>query len=115
MCNMENQKEIHFFRDESFMSYELDVRKVLITYEETEQEIKYGILKIATTSIANLDFEYLYNKCGYSIFLHENDEILEIYPGIVSPYIDKEIRIGHNIQKLWIGGAFRLHFYKNNY
>ena len=39
----------------------------------------------------------------------------EIYPGIVSPYIDKEIRIGHNIQKLWIGGAFRSHFYKNNY
>lgn len=107
---MERTKEIHFYKDDYIDSFAYDVLET--THNETESCIKLDCLQIYTTAISCLDFSWLLEK-GYKIFLHENDKCLEIKEGCIEG-IDKEIKIGHNIMKLWIGGTFDNYFYNYN-
>jgi hypothetical protein len=100
-------KEIHFFKDGMsalghFPSYDY--------HNETMEAIKRGETPIYTSAISALDFSFLL-ALGYRIFLHENIKFFEIKPGSVEA-TDKEIRRGHDIRKIWIGGGFKNFFYE---
>jgi hypothetical protein len=49
---------------------------------------------------------------GYKIFLHENGKCGELYEG-TTELTDKELRKGHNISNIWIGGGFENFFYND--
>lgn len=76
--------------------------KICTTYSSTEDAIKNGIDKIATYSLIHLSFD-LINK-GYDIYLVNDGNKIQIAPGM--PEIDKELRFGHNIRKLFLAGIF---------
>ena len=104
------EKHIHFYKD----NYELqNCEGFLVTHNETIEAIQADEELINTSAISALDFEWLLDK-GYRIWLHENNRNFEIKLGNVVA-TEKEIRKGHNIMKLWIGGTFFDYFYNSIY
>lgn len=95
-------KEIHFYLD--FIPY--DIMIALSSYDVTKDFINKGVEQIHTTSIANISFDLL--DLGYKIFLHKNNKVLECKPGMNGT--EKDIRKGHNILRLIIGGHFDNYF-----
>ena len=81
----------------------------LLSYNSTKRAIKENEKLIHTTAISALDFSWLLDK-GYKIYLHENGKVGEVYEG-VTKLTDKELRKGHDIRKIWIGGGFEDYFY----
>lgn len=106
-------KEIHFYKDctgELFHFFLQEGNNYYITHDETIKAIEENESIINTTAISSLCFSDLIDK-GYTIVLHENGKYGIVYPGRTC-LTNKEIRKEHNIQKLWIGGAFNAYFYK---
>ena len=99
------KKEIYFLVD-GLISCNLDNClegcKICTTYDSTEDAIKNGIAKIVTYSMIHFSFD-LINE-GYDIYLVNNGNKIQIAPGM--PEIDKDLRFGHNIRKLFLAGVF---------
>lgn len=95
--------EIHFYK--SLTSNLMD--NFHITHNSTINAIKNNESIIKTTAITALNLGLL--KKGYRIFLHENDKVAELKIG-ENVFTDKFLREGHNVAKLWIGGAFSTYF-----
>ena len=76
--------------------------KICTTYDSTEDAIKNGIDKIATYSMVHLSFDLL--DKGYDIYLLNDGNIVKITPHM--PEIDKDLKRGHNIRKLFLAGVF---------
>lgn len=98
-------KEIYFLVD-GLTSCNLDNclegSKICTTFSSTEDAIKNGVAKIVTYSLIHLSFD-LINE-GYNIYLINNGNKIQIAPGM--PEIDKELRPGHNVRKLFLAGVF---------
>ena len=101
------RKEIHFWKDCNDLGTLYET--VLKTHNGTLTAIANGWDTIYTYAISALDFASLLDK-GYSIFLHENGKCCQIKEGSVE-CTDKEIRKGHDIRRIWIGGGFDQFFY----
>lgn len=98
-------KEIYFLVDGLIPVNLLDCLegcKICSTYDSTDEAIKKGIDKIATCSLIHLSFDLLND--GYDIYLVNDGNKIQITPGM--PGIDKELRFGHNIRKLFHAGVF---------
>ena len=108
MNNLE--KRIHFYKDNYGLQ---NCEGFLVTHNKTIEAIQADEELINTSATSALDFAWLLDK-GYRIWLHENNRNFEIKLGNVVA-TDKEIRKGHNIMKLWIGGAFFDYFYNSIY
>lgn len=104
-------KEIHFYKDLKDISLYEFLNKFYTSHNETIKAIKYDIKVIHTTALSALCFSNLLDK-GYKIFLHENGKCAELHEG-VTKLTDKELRKGHNISNIWIGGGFENYFYSN--
>ena len=104
------EKEIHFWKDAFGLGslYE----SVLKSHNATLMSIDNGWDTIHTYAISALDFADLLDK-GYNIYLHENSKSCQIKEGKVE-CTDKEIRKGHDIRRIWIGGGFDDYFYEND-
>ena len=76
---------------------------VLTTYCETCEAIHSGIDDIHTTSLANMSFDLI--DCGYDIFAVKNGKKIHFYPGMDNK-ANKDIRKGHNLQRLIVSGFF---------
>ena len=76
---------------------------VLTTYCETCEAIHSGIDDIHTTSLANMSFDLM--DCGYDIFGVKNGKKIHFYPGMDN-VAGKDIRKGHNLQRLIVSGFF---------
>ena len=101
-------KEIHFYKDTlGIANYYYEF--VLKTHNDTVCAIQNGLDTIYTYAISALDFSWLIDE-GYKIYLHENGKVGEVYEG-VTELTDKELRKGHDIRKIWIGGGFEDYFY----
>lgn len=98
-------KEIHFYK--SLTSNLMD--NIHVTHNSTMSAIKNNEPFIVTTAITALNLDLL--KKGYRIFLHENYRSAELKLG-ENVFTDKFLREGHNVAKLWIGGAFSTYFDK---
>lgn len=104
----EHTKEIHFYKD---MKSVPDGKKIYYTHNGTMEVIEYGNTPIHTTAISALDFAYLLDN-GYTIVLHENGISGVCHEGTTC-LTDKELRKGHDIRRIWIGGGFNGYFYAN--
>ena len=102
-------KEIHFYKDLVEVTLEDYFDLFHYTHNGTVKSINNDISRIDTTAISALDFSWLIDK-GYKIYLHENSKVGEVYEG-VTELTDKELRKGHDIRKIWIGGGFEDYFY----
>jgi len=80
----------------------LDGCKICKTFKTTEEEITNGCEKIATYSMAHFSFDLL--DKGYNIYLVNNGNIVKITPHMSE--IDKDLKRGHNIRKLFLAGVF---------
>lgn len=101
-------KEIHFYKDTCGI---IEERMYIVkTHNATLLAIERGWAIIYTYSISALDFSQLLDK-GYKIFLHENGKCAELKEGITE-LTDKELRRGHDIRRIWIGGGFDDYFYE---
>lgn len=81
----------------------MDYRHIHITYDDTELAVKWGSDVVITTLINFLNFKYI--EQGYSLFAVRNHIVKEFVPNMVAPS-GKEIRVAHNLEKLFIAGVF---------
>ena len=105
-------KEIHFYKDLKNISLNEFLKKFYPSHNETIKAIKYDIEIIHTTALSALCFSNLLDK-GYRIFLHENGRCGELHEG-VTELTDKELRKGHDISRIWVGGGFENFFYSKD-
>lgn len=94
-------KQIHFYESEN---YNLDT--LCHTWEETEWAFKRQDLCIRTTQMGFLSFSTRLFDSGYRIFVHEKDETYEIKLGGKNERTNRELKITHNIFKMWLSGEF---------
>lgn len=102
-------KNIHFYKDLVGVSLPKFLRNFYSSHNETIKGIKADMETIHTVALSALCFSDLLDK-GYKIFLHENGKCGELHEG-VTELTDKELRKGHNISNIWIGGGFENFFY----
>ena len=72
------------------------------SYFDTEEAINNKLQHIVTYDIGHLSFDL--EDLGYSIFIGYNGRTKEFHSGM-STANGKELRFGHNLRKLLIGGA----------
>lgn len=99
-------KEVHFYYDTiSFINNPIII---FSTHKATIESIDSELFtKIHSTALSAVN--YAWDK-GCRIFLHENNRFFEVHEGITKG-TDKELRKGHNIEKIWIAGGFKNYFY----
>lgn len=102
-------KNIHFYKDLVGISLRRFLRDFYTSHNETIMAIKADVKVIHTVALSALCFSDLLDK-GYKIFLHENGKCGELHKG-VTKLTNKELRKGHNISNIWIGGGFENFFY----
>lgn len=105
-------KEIHFYKELVGISLTYFFKNFCISHNETIKAIKSNVEIIHTVALSALCFSNLLDK-GYKIFLHENGKCGELYEG-VTELTDKELRKGHNISNIWVGGGFEDFFYSKD-
>ncbi len=95
-------KEIHFYE-----SYDSIPRYIEYTsgWRETERCIKYDDEIVCTSQMGLLSTRLF--ELGYKIFIHENRlSMYEIKLGNDNERTDREIKLGHDLFKLWRNGEF---------
>lgn len=92
------KKEIHF--------YEYDKEEpIFCSWNTTQNQIKIGKSIIHTTQMGLLSTELF--ELGYRIFIHESKtEFYEIIFGSQNERTNREIKMGHNLFKMWESGEF---------
>lgn len=73
------------------------------SYADTEHAIQNNVNDIWTYDLAHLSFDII--DMGYTIIIAYNGKFLTCYPGMDSVG-KKDIRKGHNLLKLLLGGYF---------
>ena len=103
-------KEIHFHKDLIGVPHEKFIH-FFHSHNSTDEAIRNNVPIIYTTAISALCFSSLLDK-GYTIVLHENGKEAICHEG-TTVMTDKELRKGHCIDRIWIGGGFANYFYSD--
>ena len=100
------KKNIVFILDSfelySFFSSSYPVKTYCYSYFDTELAIRNKLDNIITYDLGHLSFDL--ENLGYDIFIGYNGHTRQFYTGM-STANGKELRFGHNLRKLLIGGA----------
>jgi len=100
-------KEIHFYtnltNEEQTSEWDLDT--MCVDYYATNEAINNPDEEIVkTTQLSFLRNSWDYINQGWKVFIHNVDKVLEVKEHMDGT--DKDIRPGHNILTLLIGGTF---------
>lgn len=102
--NQFGNKEIHFYADWiSFMDHSGSC-DLAHTWATTLKAIQILDPVIHTTQMGLLST--MLWEAGYRIFIHENDEMYEVKLGCENARTNRELRMGHNLFKMWMNGEF---------
>lgn len=111
--------KIIFFVLDSFKLYpaiynKTPKRTLCYSYFDTEEAIKNNLPHIVTYDIGHLSFDL--EDLGYTIFIGYKGHSKQFYTGM-STSNGKELRKGHNLRRLLIGGALNndLNIENNNF
>lgn len=95
------KKEIHFYE---YYKRDVDV-PIFNTWKSTKIQIEKNKSIINTTQMGLLHTRFF--GLGYRIFVHESqDDFYEIVLGGRNERINREIKMGHNLLKMWQSGEF---------
>lgn len=87
-----------------FYEYDPDI-PIFHCWKETENQLRIGKSTINTTQIGLLHTRLF--GLGYRIFIHESeDKFYEIVLGSGNERTNREIKMGHNLFKMWKSGEF---------
>lgn len=100
---LKNKKEIYFVLDTFEYPFISMPTIDCYSYLDTEEAIKCGCKRIRTYDLLHLSFDLL--ERGYRIYLVKDAKVLEVYPGMDN-FSNKDIRFGHNLRRLLLGGFF---------
>lgn len=100
-------KEIHFYtnltNEEQTSEWDLDTMCVdYCVTEKAIEETEEGLVK--TTQLSFLKNSWDYINQGWKVFIHNGNKVLEVKEHMDGT--DKDIRPGHNILTLLLGGTF---------
>lgn len=101
-------KEIHFFTNLSNIDQtsEWDLDTMCVDYATTQFMIDNPeIERVKTTQLSFLINTWDYMDKGYKVYIHNNVEVFEIREHMIT-HTGKDIRKGHNVLKLLLGGEF---------
>lgn len=100
------KKNIVFILDSfelySFFSSSYPVKTYCYSYFDTELAIRNKLDNIITYDLGHLSFDL--ENLGYDIFIGYNGHTRQFYTGM-STANGKELRFGHNLRRLLLGGA----------
>ena len=103
-------KQIHFYENEheavlNTLKPLMQQKTFYYGYDNTEQAIYDNINIIHTLQMSCLDTSLF--KLGYRIFIHEdNNDCYEIKLGTDNERTNREIKMSHNLFKMWLSGEF---------
>ena len=103
LCNM---KEIHFYTNLTTenQTSEWDLDTMCVDYYNSNKAIEDPQeTMVKTTQLSLLRNAWDYIRRGDKVFIHNGDKVLEVKEHMEGT--DKDIRPGHNIQILLLGGA----------
>lgn len=100
-------KEIHFYTNltnEDQVS-EKDLDTMCVDYFTTGEAIDNPNVEIVkTTQLSFLRNAWDYIRFGYEVYIHNGKEVLKVKEHMDGT--DKDIRVGHNILNILVGGTF---------
>ena len=109
-------REIHFFENEEeeetwVMHQETEGRSVWKANDFVSMYLISGHLSEVHEYLVTIQMCYLDTRWfeeGFRIFVHDHTGTFEIVLGGENERTSREIRYGHNLYRLWIGGEFGL-------
>ena len=102
-----NMKEIHFYTNltNEEQTSEWDLDNMCVDYVTTEEAIRDADTDIVkTTQLSFLRNAWDYINRGFKVFIHNGNKVLEVKEHMDGT--EKDIRVGHNIHTLLLGGTF---------
>ena len=100
-------KEIHFYTNltNEEQTSEWDLDNMLVDYYTANKAIDDPNERmVKTTQLSLLQNSWDYINRGVKVFIHNGNKVLEVKEHMDGT--DKDIRVGHNIQTLLLGGTF---------
>ena len=100
-------KEIHFYTNlcNEIQTSEKDLDTMCVDYVSTMKAIDNPDVEcVKTTQLALLRNAWNYIDSGYRVFIHNRNEMLEVNEHMGGTV--KDIRQGHDISRLLLGGTF---------
>lgn len=100
-------KEIHFYTNltNEEQTPEKDLDTMCVDYVSTVNAIDDRTVEnVKTTQLALLRNAWNYVGMGYRVFIHNGADVLEVKEHMGG--VEKDIRYGHDISRLLLGGTF---------